>query len=103
MKPLFPRGDTLPPRNCKLAGQPPPPITIDGVDIKINEDSMEFEAPSNSIERSNTILITLEAEYGAVIIYTNNGTTYYKVIGSGVGKTTNEIENGETNPIWKKI
>jgi hypothetical protein len=92
-------GYTLPPINPIVEATP---ITIDGVDIKINEDSVEFKAPSNSIERSNTILITLEAEYGAVIIYTNNGTTYYKVIGSGVGKTTNEIENGEANPIWKK-
>jgi len=69
-----------------------------------------IDAGENSYQYSpgNRDVFPLEADYGAIIYYTNGSSVFTELIASGRGRTTNEINQYDTNtgipyatPIWK--
>lgn len=78
-------------------------VTIQGVETIVNVGEENYKYLP-----TNPRAYTLEADYGAIIVYTNSGSTFSELIAFGRGRTSNEINPYDTetyipqaNPIWK--
>lgn len=84
--------------NLSGAYFPQPPTTENEYLITLGNVNVTIGMPTEGESYWEDGFYTLEADYGAVIIYGSS----YKVIGFGRGKTTDELDNTvKTNPIWK--